>query len=360
MLRVRECSWRATAGGAGGSTIARGDADPGSITRRPHPRSRPYRRGWHPAGTRDAWDSSPWGPHPPSDPLDTRLKRQVCKGILTLKKAPAGFGCLRTRRANPAMHHRTYWPASALNSPDSRATLKRLMLRWAASRPLLRIALVLFVAGSSSAAAVPNRAPGDPKERFRKQDVAWAKRIDLRRNDLPIGVKWNVYGTGGGGGGGGGDVGCPGIRSDDSDLTLTGRASSLFIDTNHQYVIVSAVWILKTQAEAKRFNHRLTSGMGRCGPGLMKEQAGKIKGVRLLSFGPRRIPGTTQHWSSFRLVVSLPVHRKRLKSFVDFSLGQHGRSTAWLLVRGIPAPVPADVEAGLVQGMTGQMRHPPG
>ncbi len=237
------------------------------------------------------------------------------------------------------------------------------MLHQAMSRSILRLALVLLVLGSSSASALPNRAPGDPKEAFRKQDVTWAKQINLRRSDLPTGVKWKAYGTGGTGGGGSGanDVGCPGVRSDNSDLTLTGRAASpLFIDTNRQYVIVSIVWIFKTPTEAKKFNDRLTSSMGRCGPGLMKSETGKIQAARLLSFGPKPIPGTSQHWSRFRLVISLSVQGQRVKSFVDFVLGQRGRATAFLLLHGSPDAIPAGVEAGFVDAMAGQMAHPPG
>src|SRR6266481_3031317 len=106
------------------------------------------------------------------------------------------------------------------------------MLHKTLFRSVLRLALVLLVLGSSAAAALASRAPGDPKEAFRKLDVTWAKQINLRRSDLPTGVKWHAYGTGGtgGGGSGGSDVGCPGVRSDNSDLTLTGRALSPFVD----------------------------------------------------------------------------------------------------------------------------------
>jgi hypothetical protein len=231
------------------------------------------------------------------------------------------------------------------------------------SRWILRLAPLLIVLGWWSSTALATRAPGDPKEAFRKQDVAWAKQINLRRSDLPPGVTWTAYGTGGtgGGGSGGNDVGCPGVRSDNSDLTLTGRAlSPFFIDTNRHYVIVSAVWILKTQAQAKKFNDRLAHPIARCGPGLMKSQIGAIKGARLVSFGPHPIAGTSQEWSSFRLVISLPVQGRRMKSFVDFVLGQHGRATAWLLLHGAPTPIPTNVEAGFVRVMAGQMAHPPG
>src|SRR6266446_8955969 len=100
------------------------------------------------------------------------------------------------------------------------------------ARWILRLAPLLVVLGWWSATALATGAPGDPKEAFRKQDVAWAKQINLRRSDLPTGVKWTAYGTGGtgGGGSGGNDVGCPGVRSDNSDLTLTGRALSPFVD----------------------------------------------------------------------------------------------------------------------------------
>ena len=232
------------------------------------------------------------------------------------------------------------------------------MSRWG-----LRLALVLSLLGLLSAAALAGRSPGDPKEALRKRDQAWAKQINVRRGDLPTGVKWTAYGTGGAGGGGSGanDVGCPGVHSDDSDLTLTGRgASPLFVDTNRQYVIVSIVWVFKTRADAKKFIERLAGGMSRCGPGLMKSEAGKIKTARLISFKPHSIPGTGDHWSGFRLVLSIPVQGRRVNSFVDFVLGQRGRATALLLLHGSPSAIPADIEAGLAKVMGGQMAHPPG
>ena len=122
----------------------------------------------------------------------------------------------------------------------------------------------------------------------------------------------------------------------------------------------AAVWIFKTRAQAKKFNDRLAHPIARCGPGLMKSQIGAIKGARLVSFGPHPIAGASQEWSSFRLIISLRVQGRRVKSFVDFVLGQHGRATARLLLHGAPTPIPPEVDAGFVRVMAGQMAHPPG
>jgi hypothetical protein len=229
------------------------------------------------------------------------------------------------------------------------------------SRQMPVRALVLFALVSCGAASAA-RTPSDPQEAFTRQDQHWAKRINLRRADLPTGVKWVGYDTGGPGGssGSGGDVGCPGARTDNSDLTETGRAASpLFIDTFRHYAIVSVIDIFKTSRQAANFVDRMTAAMRRCGPGVLKSQAGAKKGVKLLSFGPWPIPRAGRRWSNFRLVASIPVHGKRQKSFVDLGFGQRGRATAWFILHGTPAPIPADIEAGLIHVMAGRMAHPP-
>ena len=247
-----------------------------------------------------------------------------------------------------------------MNRSGVRATLVSKMPHCSVSRTMLGLAVLFAFAASGAAGAT--RAPGDPNEAFTKQDQGWAKQINLRRSDLPTGVKWVSYSIGGSGGSGGSgtDVGCPGAHTDNSDLTETGRASSpLFLDTHRQYAIFSAISIFKTSGQAANFVNRMTTAMKQCGPGVMKSQAGAKKGIKLLSFRQQPIPRTGPHWSNFRLVISLPVQGQRQKSFVDLGFGQRGRATAWFIFHGTPAPIPADVEAGLVQSMSGRMAHPP-
>jgi hypothetical protein len=227
-----------------------------------------------------------------------------------------------------------------------------------AARCLTGVALVVLL---SAAIALAANGSGDPKKAFTKQDQRWAKSVLLPRADLPTGVAWNAYSTGGSGGGGGGGTtpGCPGVRTNDSDLTETGEAlSPFFITTNRQFIIVSAAWIYKTSGQAKAFVQRLEHAITHCGAAALKSEVGATKSARLLSYGQHPIPGTRPWWN-YRIVVSIHAQGRTLKSFVDSGFGQRGRATAWLILHGAYAPIPASVEADLVHVVMARMGKPP-
>lgn len=216
------------------------------------------------------------------------------------------------------------------------------------------VALGLAVTASAASS-------GDPKHAFNPQDTGWAKRIALGRADLPTGVKWNwtAIGGSGGSGGSGADAGCPGVHTDESDLTETGGAASVAVSTNHQYIIAALIWVFKRPSQAAAFVQRLVAGMGRCGPALAKSALGQSKTARLVSYGPHTIPGTPG-FQNFRLVASVAnVQGTRIKSFVDFGFGHLGRATMAVILHGAYEQIPAPVEADLVRLMMNRMAHPP-
>jgi hypothetical protein len=208
------------------------------------------------------------------------------------------------------------------------------------------------------AVALPT-SNGDPTHAFTKRDQQWAKKIVLRKADLPTGVKWNAYSTGGAGGSGGGGVACPGARTDNSDLTETGEAGSpLFYDANRVFVIFSAAWIFKTSAQAASFSDRLTAAMSHCGAAQLKSEVGATKSARLLSYGPLPIRGTHRWWN-YRIVLELHAQGQTFKSFVDLGLGQVGRATGWLILHGAYRPIAPSVEAELVHVVQVRMGKSP-
>jgi hypothetical protein len=235
------------------------------------------------------------------------------------------------------------------------------MARGASGLALRLLALAALAASFSvTAALAASRAPGDPQHAFRAQDKRWAKEIVLRRPDLPKGVTWTSYSTGGSGGGGGASSpGCPGVRTNDSDLTETGEAwSPVFITTNRQYVIVSVAWIYQTPSQARSFAQRLVHALTHCGAAALKSEVGATKSGRLVSYGPQAIPGTHPWWN-YRIVITLHAQGRTIKSFVDTGLGQRGRAAAWLILHGAYTQIPSSVEAELVHLVMGRMAHPP-
>jgi hypothetical protein len=226
-------------------------------------------------------------------------------------------------------------------------------------RGLLACVCVLTAGALGFVASARAGVSGDPKHAFRAQDLRWANKIILGRADLPTGVKWNWTALGASGNtGGGSDAGCPGVRTDDSDLTETGAAGSFAVSTNRQFIIVSSVWAFRTSTEAGKFVHRLVAGMGRCGPALAKSETGASTSVRLVSYGPHTIPGT-RGLRDFRLVVTLPAQGKRIKSFVDLGFVHVGRASLAVILHGAYAQIPAPVEADLVRLLMARMSHPP-
>lgn len=222
---------------------------------------------------------------------------------------------------------------------------------------LLAVAALAFGLSAGIALGATGDA-GDPQKAHTKHDQRWATSIVLRRADLPTGVRWTAYPIGGAGGGGT-SPGCAGVRTDNSDLTETGEASSpLFIDANRQYVIVSAAWIYKSASQAKSFVQRLVRGMKRCGPAALKSQVGAYKSLQLLSYGEHLIPGT-RHWFNYRIVARVHAQGQSFKSFVDIGLGQRGSATAFLILHGAYTQIPWSAEAALVGLVMARMAHAP-
>jgi len=231
------------------------------------------------------------------------------------------------------------------------------------SATLLKMARLLVVglaaAVASTAVAVDGRASGDPKRGLTKADQHWAKTIVLRTRDLPTGVRWTSYSTGGPGGGAGTTPGCPGSSENNSDLTETGAAlSPLFLTRNRQFIIASAAWIYKTTRQARAFVQRIEDGMTRCGAAALKAEVATTKSAELVSYGVRSIPGT-HGWWNYRIVLRIHANGRTIKSFVDMGFGQRGRATSWLILHGAYEPLPASAEAKLVQLVMARMAKPP-
>lgn len=106
--------------------------------------------------------------------------------------------------------------------------------------PVVLAAAVLVAAGA--ALALPDRHPRDPREAFTAADQAWAKRIALKRSDLPAGWRGTKPS-------GGEDPRCASFDPDLSDLTLTGESESMDFERGPVFVS-SATEIFRTAREA--------------------------------------------------------------------------------------------------------------
>jgi hypothetical protein len=167
---------------------------------------------------------------------------------------------------------------------------------------LLRLSLagltclaVLVLAGAALADA------SDPKQHFTKADQAKAAATVLAQNDLGAGWK------------GGARTPtslkapkCPAYTSNDSDLTMTGHAESLFSNGNGGVQVDSDVEVFRTARQAAtRFARILQPRLGTClRYDLLKSVAG-TKGVRIGQVKRLPLPKVATHGAAFRVPLTV-------------------------------------------------------
>jgi hypothetical protein len=192
-------------------------------------------------------------------------------------------------------------------------------------RLLVTVSLVaaLCVAGAADAGR------GDPREALTKADQARAKKMLLRASDLAPGFVARRSG-------GDPDVYCAGV--DESDLTITGKASSpqfTLVDSTRLFVVASTVRVYRSARHATTSWRRGTSAKGiRCA----RKIFGSIPGGKLRSFRSQPFSRVAPRTAAYRLVMDLPAAGTTIRTYSDVIVLQDGRSQAalWVLSGGRP------------------------
>jgi hypothetical protein len=203
---------------------------------------------------------------------------------------------------------------------------------------------------ATAAPALPDRHPRDPREAFTAADQAWAKRIALKRSDLPGGA-WRALrpppddGTR-----------CSSFDPDRSDLTLTGRAESKRFEREPVFV-ASQVEIFRTAREAAiAFRRGATPQVIRCFDELIGDFPAQWKG-RLVSGRVVAAPPVGQRRFAVRLVWEVTPAGTRARLYFDVFGWDRGRaSTTVILSTFGPRPDRA-LELRIAKRIDSRMQH---
>jgi hypothetical protein len=209
---------------------------------------------------------------------------------------------------------------------------------------LLAAAVLLGLVVSGTALA----ARGDPQRQITTADQARAKAMLLVRPDLPPAFKAKRAGSGSTTGPGGSDVYCKAL--DESDLTLTGEASSKEFDAQIAFVS-STAQVYETIADASSSWRRGTSAAGwRCLRQVFTQEF-KGPGTRMKSVKRLAFPKVAQRTFAFRIVAAA----QGVDVYMDFVVLQHSRAHVGLAVGAALTAFPKAEAVRLARLLAGRL-----
>jgi len=214
----------------------------------------------------------------------------------------------------------------------------------AVSAVLCALALLL-------ATAAFGRDPGLEKLQLRAADVALAKRVTLRQQD--VGVSWGAIRIPNGSGE---RLVCPGFNPDFSRFTISGKASSGFTRTGGASIL-SSVEVYESRADAiGDFRMGAKPIVANClkrslerqlkASPLVKVSVPFARVVAAPPVGDRRI--------AYRIVARLEAASTQLDVYLDVVVVQRGRSIAALFFTGPKQSLPA--QAQIASSVAARMR----
>jgi hypothetical protein len=196
------------------------------------------------------------------------------------------------------------------------------------------LALVLLVGLVGSGAALAAR--GDPQERPTAADQARARSMLVRVGD--VNAAFRAIPTAD-------DPNRPYCAAlDESDLTVTGRASSPSFTSTAEYV-VSRAYVYESRADANASWSRGTSGPGQsC---LRQAMRGELRGTaaRLVSFKRTSFPKVAERTVAYRIVAS----QQGVRLFLDLIALQQRRAQVSIVYGSLLAAPPAAEERRLAR-----------
>jgi hypothetical protein len=199
-------------------------------------------------------------------------------------------------------------------------------------RTALALVLLVGLVGSGGALA----ARGDPQERLTAADQARARSILVRGADMNAAFRAIPTAD---------NPNTPYCAAlDESDLTVTGRASSPSFTSTAEFV-VSRAYLYESRADANASWSRGTSAAGQsC---LRQAMRGELLGtnVRLVSFRRIAFPQVAGRSVAYRIIAS----REGLRLYLDLIALQQGRAQVSIVYGTVLAAPPASEERRLAR-----------
>jgi hypothetical protein len=189
-------------------------------------------------------------------------------------------------------------------------------------RPALVVVLATLAVASGALAA-----NGDPQQRITPADQARAKSMLLRASDFNPAFTERPSPSG--------DSGFSCAAIDESDLTITGRATSPSFTATAEYVASTAV-VYESRADANASWKRGTSKAGLDCLGLSVRRQLRAPGVRFVSFTRISFPGRGDRSVAFRAIAA----QQSLRVYLDVVAMQVARAEASVAYVSVLSPPP--------------------
>jgi hypothetical protein len=191
----------------------------------------------------------------------------------------------------------------------------------------LVVAAAVFVLGTAAALAASD--PHKERERLRPADMALARRATIKAADLVSGWKRMPVGSDD-------DSKCPGFDPDFSAFTITGKASSLFVELGGGAVL-SSVEVYKTRAQAiGDFRTGAKPAFAKCIRHAFETGVARGAGETAKTISSRMVPAPRvgERSALYRLVGTLTLQGRTIRVYMDVLAFQRGRSITALLSSG--------------------------
>jgi hypothetical protein len=205
-------------------------------------------------------------------------------------------------------------------------------------------ALVAVVLASTALAA-----PGARERRaINAADQAWAKRINLTFNDVPVDFRPAPGSVGNSGG-----LTCPGYAPDLSRFTITGEATSRQFANASGAAIFSSAEIFRTAAD-QRGDWALTARREAlaCLRQLLQRAVGTAARV---AASVRPAPRLGDRSISFRATLSVAANGVRATIWLDVLAVARGRGDATLIMMSVRTPPSAALERSLLAKLASRL-----
>jgi hypothetical protein len=213
------------------------------------------------------------------------------------------------------------------------------------------IVLVLAaLVGAAAAPGPPDRHPRDPRESLTAADQAWAKRIALKRSDLPAGWRASRAASSD-------EPRCPTFDPDMSDLTLTGKAESDF--SRGLSNVASETQIFRTAREAATsFRRGAKPQLIRCYDDLVQKELGSQAQVRLVSGRVVAAPPVGERRFALSLVWEITAGPRTLRTYFDVFGWDRGRASTAVAYSTLDEPPDRALEVRIAKRLDSRMRSP--
>jgi hypothetical protein len=215
------------------------------------------------------------------------------------------------------------------------------------------IVLVLAaLVGAAAAPGPPDRDPRDPRESVTAADQAWAKRIALKRSDLPAGWRGSPTASDE-------DPRCATFDPDRSDLTITGKSESL-IFTRGLASVLSETEIFRTARDtAASFRRGAKPQLIRCYDAVVRKEFESQAEVKLVSGKVVAAPPVGERRFALQLVWEITAGGRTFETYVDVFGWDRGRASTAVAFSTLDVVPDRPLERRVAQRLDARMRETP-